>query len=102
MEILKNCFVINLKNNVDRMEKVTKELQKINVECERFDAIYNEKQGIVGCCMSHIECLKIAKKKNLPHIMIWEDDSIFVEEDITKFQNSIVEFTHKIKKWEEK
>ena len=100
MEVLKNCLVINLKNNVDRMEKVTKELQKINVECERFDAIYNEKQGFVGCCMSHIECLKIAKKKNLPHIMIWEDDSIFVEEDITKFQNSIVEFTHKIKKWD--
>ena len=100
MEILKNCLVINLKNNVERMERVTKELKKINVNCERFDAIYNEEQGIVGCCMSHIECLKLAQKKNLSQIMIWEDDSIFVEEDMTKFQNSIVEFTHKIKKWD--
>jgi mannosyltransferase OCH1-like enzyme len=99
MELLKNCLVINLKNNVERMERVTKELKKINIECERFDAINNE-QGIVGCCMSHIECLKLAQKKNLSQIMIWEDDSIFVEEDITNFSDSIIEFSNKIKKWD--
>ena len=99
MEILKNCYVINLEKNTERLERVTKELKKINVTFERFNAIYNE-QGIVGCCMSHIECLKIAKNKNLPYVMIWEDDSVFIEDDPKKFLKAINNFTSTCKTWD--
>jgi GR25 family glycosyltransferase involved in LPS biosynthesis len=57
----------------------------INIPVQRFNAI-RVKNGAIGCSMSHVKCLETAKKMNLPHILICEDDiefldpSLFVEQ----------------------
>ena len=56
---------INLERRPDRKENVIKELHKIGIErpiC--FKAVELE-NGAVGCSISHLKCIEIAKKKKL-------------------------------------
>jgi GR25 family glycosyltransferase involved in LPS biosynthesis len=56
---------INLDSRPDRKEHVVKELEKVGVkEATRFKAIELE-NGALGCSMSHLKCIEIAKKKQL-------------------------------------
>jgi GR25 family glycosyltransferase involved in LPS biosynthesis len=98
MELMENCYVINLEKNVERFNEVQKELEKINVSCTRFNAIQHEK-GNIGCCMSHLECLKLAKERNLPYVMIWEDDSMFFR-DPKDFLAKVTSFHNNVKEWD--
>jgi hypothetical protein len=59
---------------------------------ERMNAVKME-NGAVGCTMSHIRCLEMAKSRNLPHVFICEDDITFLNppllhENLGKFENS--------------
>ena len=76
MDILQNTLYINLEHRVDRKEHVTKELEKIGVKGERFNAI-KTKNGAIGCTLSHIKCLEIAKERNYEEVFICEDDITF-------------------------
>ena len=48
----------------------------------RFDAI-KEDIGAIGCLKSHLEVLNIARKNNLPYVLIYEDDIKLLDPDIT-------------------
>lgn len=78
---IKNVLYINLDSRVDRKNNVENELRKIGLIGEKFSAIINEK-GHIGCTMSHIRCLEIAKERDLDHILIVEDDILFKNPDI--------------------
>lgn len=73
----KGCGVhvmyINLDSRTDRKELVEEELAKVNCTFERVPAIPHT-HGLIGCALSHIECLKLAKERGLPRVMIVEDD----------------------------
>ena len=58
---ISNVLYINLNKRKDRLEHVKKELLKIGITGERFRAI-KLKNGRLGCSMSHLKCLEIAKK----------------------------------------
>lgn len=74
---LENIFYINLKHRTDRKTHVENELQKMGWNnYTRFNAI-QLKDGRVGCSMSHLKLLKMAKEKNLEYIVIVEDDIMF-------------------------
>ena len=68
-----HVFYINLDNRTDRKELVEQELTKINCTYERFPAIRHA-DGAVGVGLSQIACLKLAKERKLPQVMIVEDD----------------------------
>jgi len=74
-----NTMYINLLNRTDRKEHVINELKKlgINDNVERFNAIKLE-NGALGCSMSHLKCLELAKQKNYEYIFICEDDIKFL------------------------
>jgi glycosyl transferase family 25 len=78
---INHIFYINLANRPDRKEHVEKQLLKIGLKAERFNAIKLE-NGALGCSISHLKCLEIAKKNNWPHIMIIEDDIEFLKPQI--------------------
>ena len=63
MELLKNTLFINLEHRKDRLIHVTNELKKLGVNSERFNAVKTA-VGAIGCTMSHIKCLEIAKERN--------------------------------------
>lgn len=73
---LYNVYYINLLERSDRKELVEQELEKLNWKYERFNAI-KLKDGRVGCSMSHLKLLEMAKKNSLDYIVIVEDDIMF-------------------------
>ena len=89
---------INLEHRKDRKEEIETELNNMNIEYERFNAISNPDFGIVGCTQSHLEIFKMAKVKGYKNILIFEDDFKFIvskksfEEQIELLYNSQVEF----------
>jgi GR25 family glycosyltransferase involved in LPS biosynthesis len=74
---------INLESRTDRLEHVTQELEKIGVKGERVNAI-KTKVGSVGCTMSHIRCLEIAKQRDYEYVFICEDDITFLNPELFK------------------
>lgn len=91
-KLLENTIFINLNERTDRLEHILNELPKIGIKnAERFNAI-RTKNGAVGCTLSHIKCLEIAKQNNYPHVFICEDDITFLNPDI--FKKSLQKFAN--------
>jgi GR25 family glycosyltransferase involved in LPS biosynthesis len=89
-------FYINLEYRIDRNEHTIEELNKIGVKLERFNAIMCA-SGNIGCTMSHIKCIELAKSRNYPHVFICEDDITFtkpklLKDHVSKFENSNIEW----------
>jgi len=71
-------FYINLSKRIDRKELIEEELTKYAIDWERFDAIETPTLGLLGCCMSHLMVLQIAKERNYKNVLILEDDFTFL------------------------
>jgi glycosyl transferase family 25 len=89
MELLKNTLYINLDHRQDRLKHVVKELASLGITGERMKATKME-NGAVGCTLSHIKCLELAKQREYDHVFICEDDIQFTNvpllvENLTKF-----------------
>lgn len=97
MEFLQNCLFINLDHRTDRLQHVQEQLEMMDITGERFKAI-KTKDGAVGCSMSHIKCLEIAKERNWEHVFICEDDIYFTNKEL--FIDSITKFNDNIKEWD--
>jgi GR25 family glycosyltransferase involved in LPS biosynthesis len=92
MELLKNTLFINLEHRKDRLAHVNQELTKLEIEGERVNAV-KAKVGAIGCTLSHIRCLELAKQRNYEYVFICEDDITFTNpalllENIKKFQEN--------------
>lgn len=97
-----NTYLVNLDKCTDRLESVTNELNKLNIQFTRFSAISptteqiksdpiwsnsyqnlnykkikkfkNYLNGAMGCKMSHYNIIKLAEKLDLEYVIIFEDD----------------------------
>ena len=83
MELLKHTLYINLDGRIDRLEHVLNEFKKMDIEPERVKAV-KLSNGAIGCTMSHIKCLELAKKRDYEHVFICEDDILFLEPELYK------------------
>jgi len=76
---IKNVFYINLASRTDRKINVTSQLSRLSFENPLlFNAIKME-NGALGCSLSHLKCLQIAKENNWSHVLIVEDDIEFLD-----------------------
>jgi len=76
---IKNILYINLEARTDRRANVETQLPRIGLaNFERFNAVKTT-NGLVGCCLSHIKCLELAKKRGYEHVLISEDDILFLD-----------------------
>lgn len=82
-------YYINLETRTNRKEHVEQQLRNVGLEATRFNAIRHE-VGAIGCAMSHLELLRMAKHKQLDHILIVEDDILFLNPDV--FQINLARF----------
>lgn len=89
---LENVYYINLKDREDRKKHVENELNKLGWKYNRFEAI-KTKNGRIGCSMSHLKLLILAKEKKLPYIVIVEDDIVF--KNMEMFNNLFDNFLDK-------
>jgi glycosyl transferase, family 25 len=88
---IQHVMYINLEHRKDRRQHIEIELHEhMGLCCEPiwFKAIQN-KNGAIGCSLSHIACLEIAKHNNWPYVMICEDDLKIVDTNL--FKNSFNE-----------
>lgn len=102
MSLFEHTLYINLTDRVDRLVYVTNQLKKVNIaNPQRFPAI-KMKSGAIGCTLSHLKCLELAKKNGWPHVFICEDDITFTQpelflESMKKFED---DFTSKSSSWD--
>jgi GR25 family glycosyltransferase involved in LPS biosynthesis len=79
-------IVINLDRRTDRMEKLTLQLEKLDIQYKRFSAVDGKKldiDPIVAGLRSHLQVMKqIAGQR----VLILEDDAQFVEDFNEKFE----------------
>jgi len=79
-------IVINLDRRTDRIDKLAPQLEKLDIQYERFSAVDGKQLGIdpiVAGLQSHLQVMKqIAGQK----VLILEDDAQFVEDFNEKFE----------------
>jgi len=91
-----NILYINLDHREDRKWHIVSQMNQLGwTNFERFSAVKTT-NGAVGCGISHIKCLEIAKERNWEMVTIIEDDFKCV--DIAKYKNSISQFWKNHKK----
>ena len=84
MNLFENTLFINLEHRKDRLEHTIAEFAKLGVTtAERVNAI-KTKVGAVGCTLSHIRCLELAKERNYDQVFICEDDITFLNPELLK------------------
>jgi len=72
-----HAFYINLDRRIDRRLESEEEFRKMNLDVERFSAVEYSPPSI-GCNLSHIEVLKLARSRGYASVMIFEDDFQFI------------------------
>ena len=92
--LLENVYYINLKDYEDRRINTENELKRMNWKYERFEA-FKADDGRLGCCISHLKVIEMAKEKNLDYVVVVEDDILFTEPD--KYNNMLIDFKNYIK-----
>lgn len=90
MDLFKHTLYINLESREDRKFHVIHQLKTVGCDHpERFSAVLAN-DGAVGCSLSHIKCLELAKQREWEYVCIIEDDFKCV--DVEKFRNSLDKF----------
>lgn len=90
MELLEHTLFINLEERTDRLEHALTEFQKLGIHSpQRYNA-NKAASGAVGCSISHIKCLEMAKQNRWKYVFVCEDDITFLEpetlmKNLTKF-----------------
>lgn len=72
-----NVFYINLESRTDRKQFFENQMKMIGFPAKRFNAVKHN-FGALGCSLSHLALLRHAKTNNLDHILIMEDDIMFL------------------------
>ena len=94
---IKHSFYINLETRPDRKIHVEEQLKIIGIQANRFNAI-KLPNGALGCSISHLKCLEIAKENNWEHVLIVEDDIKFLNPEL--FTNQINKFLNLHSEWD--
>ena len=94
---INHAFYINLLSRPDRKQHVESQLSLLGINAERFNAI-KMPNGALGCSISHLKCLKIAKEKNWAHLLIVEDDITFLNPEL--FKNQLNKFLQNHNNWD--
>jgi glycosyl transferase family 25 len=74
---MNNCVYINLDRRTDRREQIEAELARMGIVADRFPAI-SDASPALGCTLSHLSVLKLARERNYPFICVFEDDFEFL------------------------
>lgn len=89
MDYFDKIYCINLDSRKNRWDRAKEEFKKNNISVERISAIEGSKlnlefppeikEGAVGCSLSHLYTMKMAKQLNLNNYLVLEDDVKFIE-----------------------
>ena len=69
-------FVVNLESRPDRLESIKSEMDYIGWDYEVFNAV--NRNNYMGCTLSHLGIINIAKERGYKRVMVIEDDCGFM------------------------
>jgi GR25 family glycosyltransferase involved in LPS biosynthesis len=92
-------YVINLDINPERMKNYINKHFSKDFNIIRIEAI-QKNPGYQGCFLSHQKCIQIAKEKNLPYIIVLEDDTIPFDNNFKERFLIIKEFLDNNNNWD--
>jgi len=106
LDEIKHSLYINLEARKDRRAHVEAQLAALktaergmpNLVPERFNAIKHVLHGAIGCSMSHMRCIQIAKERGWDHVLICEDDILFT--NVPLFLAQFSKFLATIPQWD--
>lgn len=78
-------LVINLDSRQDRMSEFTEEFRSWPTSVERVSGV-KYSPGWKGCAASHLKCVKLAKERNYPWVLVVEDDCTITPGAAEQFQ----------------
>jgi hypothetical protein len=78
-------FVINLDHRTDRWAAIEKTCRAADFTPVRVAAVQCV-TGWRGCTLSHLKCVRLAKERSLPWVLILEDDATFTPEAMHRFR----------------
>lgn len=85
-----NIFVIHNIHNIQRKESFLQEMAYQGLQQKDYTimpAVMHRGKACTGISRSHKKCVQIAKEKNMPYVIIIEDDIMFLhKESLIKFQ----------------
>ncbi len=95
-----NIVYINLDSRPDRRVHIEQQLNIIGFKhYNRFNAIKTA-NGAIGCTMSHLKCLEDARTKGLSHLLICEDDTLFLKPNVFRQQFNTFLSKHNKNTWD--
>ena len=95
-----NILYINLESRPDRKKHIEEQLNSVGlIKYARFSAIKTT-NGAIGCSLSHLKCLEIARDNNLKHLLICEDDTTFLQPEVFKTQFNSFLSKHHSSEWD--
>jgi GR25 family glycosyltransferase involved in LPS biosynthesis len=94
---IEHALYINLESRKDRKQHVEAQLKLVGISAERFNAV-KLPDGALGCSMSHLKCLQMAKEKGWDHVLICEDDITFTNPGL--FVQQMNKFLSKQETWD--
>jgi len=94
---IEHALYINLESRKDRKQHVEAQLKLVGISAERFNAV-KLPDGALGCSMSHLKCLQMAKEKGWDHVLICEDDITFTNPVL--FVQQMNKFLNKQENWD--
>lgn len=83
LDCFEHSFVINANHAKERFANVSAQLESVGITFERFHAIQPSETsdkvrlGELGCSLSHISVVELAKARGYANVLIFEDDAIF-------------------------
>jgi glycosyl transferase family 25 len=96
-KLFQHCYLINLDDKTERMNDSINELSKLDIKPIRFNAVRHEK-GAIGCSLSHLGVLNLAKLKNHEYVLVCEDDNQILNVD--ELKKSINQFLEDKIEWD--
>jgi GR25 family glycosyltransferase involved in LPS biosynthesis len=101
---IKHALYINLESRADRRAHVEAQLASLkhsglsNLVAERFNAIKHATSGAIGCSMSHLRCIQLAKARGWDHVLVCEDDVLFT--NVPLFLTQLSKFMATVPHWD--
>jgi hypothetical protein len=91
-DCISHVVYINLEERTDRRAKIETELQTVfsKSKIHRYNA-QKHAHGGIGCSLSQVGAIELAKRMKWPNVLVVEDDFVFATEDLKKGEGSFIE-----------
>jgi hypothetical protein len=81
-------LLINLDHRTDRLNEIRNEFRNWPTPVERVPAV-RLTPGWKGCSASHLNCIRLAKQRGYPWVLVLEDDCMLTPEATRRFQEML-------------